>query len=265
MPDTRLLLAEAQRRAKESWEADGLQTIVLSFPLTLFGVLVCLMAFRIIHDGVLWTCVFLLVYLFLILVSAGHREIVQWLKSKITYPRTGYVGVDDSVSPPDGTVESDWTVESDPLSGRRFTSLSIYAPVAAPATQDETEVVVPRSVVVAAHLRSAAAGISRILCVLLPLINLWGHAAFRIAAPWILASGLILGSIGWKPSTTGKIAWAERFVFAAAGIAVVAWSAARAHWLEIFAVIILGGGFFLLLRGTIALLRYVRRNPVVQA
>src|SRR5215467_1593752 len=81
------ILAEARRRAKNYWEIDGLPRIVSGLFSLLFGVL-----FLWLSPSPFSLLLFAgMVVLYLFEVQGGQQEIVKWLKTRITYPRTGYV------------------------------------------------------------------------------------------------------------------------------------------------------------------------------
>jgi len=88
LPDIESPILEARRRAQDQWGADGLPQLVS-------GVVWVLWGFSVGH--LLPQSSFFLVLLLLLLsVSAlvvlRGREIIEWLKARVTYPRTGYVG-----------------------------------------------------------------------------------------------------------------------------------------------------------------------------
>lgn len=81
MYETSSEILEVKRRARDYWDIDGL-------PALLTGATTVLM-------GVLWLCgnpyaSFFVLWFSLPLYST-NRKILEWLKGRITYPRTGYV------------------------------------------------------------------------------------------------------------------------------------------------------------------------------
>jgi hypothetical protein len=74
-------LAAAQRRAWSYWFEDGLPTLVGGAGCAVFGL-------SFIFDHSLFRLVLVALYGVIIL---RHRPIVEWLKARLTYPRTGYV------------------------------------------------------------------------------------------------------------------------------------------------------------------------------
>jgi hypothetical protein len=78
MHETSSAILEAKRRARDYWDIDGL-------PALLAGATTVLL-------GVLWLYTGQSVVIFLILcLILDSRKILEWLKGRITYPRTGYV------------------------------------------------------------------------------------------------------------------------------------------------------------------------------
>jgi hypothetical protein len=82
-------IVAAEERAWNNWFVDGITNIVV-------GVSVLLMAFCVLDPPhwpprplpvALWA-ITLLLY---VIMAVRHRQIVEWLKIRITYPRTGYV------------------------------------------------------------------------------------------------------------------------------------------------------------------------------
>jgi hypothetical protein len=89
MPETNSAILEAKRHAVDYWDSDGLPALVGGFSAVLFGVfwLVILGRFRLSWGEVLLSFV-PMVLLKSVLEDKGF---VEWLKGRITYPRTGYV------------------------------------------------------------------------------------------------------------------------------------------------------------------------------
>lgn len=72
---------KAQHRAWNYWFEDGLPTLVGGFGCVVFG-------FSFIFDHSLFRLVLVAIYSAILL---RNRPIVEWLKIRLTYPRTGYV------------------------------------------------------------------------------------------------------------------------------------------------------------------------------
>lgn len=78
------------RRAATYWFADGLPEV--AFGLSLFVLGVWGIALGVLHWRNWWMGVgFALAYLMLLVMLIVHRRILDFLKARITYPRTGYV------------------------------------------------------------------------------------------------------------------------------------------------------------------------------
>ena len=84
MPETSNAILEAKRRARDYWDIDGLPALLAGATTVLFGV-AWLPTDRPWPGAafVLW----LIAWFFLV----ESKGILEWLKSRITYPRTGYV------------------------------------------------------------------------------------------------------------------------------------------------------------------------------
>ena len=234
--------------------------------MALFGALWVLVILGVIHLSVDWFFgLWAVGFLSNIIVLGCHREIVKWLKRRITYPRTGYVDLDEWPEPSDNDEGWDWTIRRDPLSGRDFTTLSINKPPEHAPAPKETEVYVSRNIrdrsaVVARKVAIWTAWLSSIV-IQFPFL----HTAFiTAAAPWAFAVVLVLAAIGCLKESS-MIARAQALVLAVSGVAVATWPLARNHWWELLIVLLLGKGTLLLLQGTIALLGYLRRNPLLPA
>jgi len=118
MPNLESPIASAERRAWNYWFVDGFSHLVV-------GLGVLLMALCISYPPhwpprlvpfVLWLAA-LVLYLTLFV---RHREIVEWLKTKATYPRTGYV------QPP---------FSDDPAEAANLVTLSVAKEAAAPEVE----------------------------------------------------------------------------------------------------------------------------------
>ncbi len=78
------------RRAAAYWFADGLPEVAFGFALFLLGVYG--IVWEALHGRNWWTRVgFFAAYLLLLALLILHRRILDFLKARITYPRTGYV------------------------------------------------------------------------------------------------------------------------------------------------------------------------------
>jgi len=87
MPETSNAILEARRRARDYWDIDGLPALLAGAATVSFGVLFLP------TDNHLprWWGVALVLGLFALLLLSESKRALEWLKSRITYPRTGYV------------------------------------------------------------------------------------------------------------------------------------------------------------------------------
>lgn len=87
MPETSNAILEARRRARDYWDIDGLPALLAGAATVSYGVL------WLPTDNHLprWWGVALVLGLFALLLLSESKRALEWLKSRITYPRTGYV------------------------------------------------------------------------------------------------------------------------------------------------------------------------------
>jgi hypothetical protein len=83
MPETNTVILEAKRRARDYWDIDGLPALRAGAIIVLWGVFWPSTGMR----GSVLAMVVLAVWI----LSRKKRGILEWLKDRITYPRTGYV------------------------------------------------------------------------------------------------------------------------------------------------------------------------------
>src|SRR6476660_1949338 len=86
MPETRDSILEAKRRARDYWDIDGLPALLAGANTVLLGV-ICLPPDS--HRP--WSGAALVLWLVAWFFVAECKGTLEWLKSRITYPRTGYV------------------------------------------------------------------------------------------------------------------------------------------------------------------------------
>ena len=86
MSETSNAILEARRRARDYWDIDGLPALLAGTATVSYGVLWLPTD----HHLPRWWGVALLGLFALLLLSESKRAL-EWLKSRITYPRTGYV------------------------------------------------------------------------------------------------------------------------------------------------------------------------------
>ena len=87
MSETSNAILEARRRARDYWDIDGLPALLAGTATVSYGVL------WLPTDNHLprWWGVALVLGLFALLLLSESKRALEWLKSRITYPRTGYV------------------------------------------------------------------------------------------------------------------------------------------------------------------------------
>ena len=81
-------ILDAEQRARRYWYADGLHTLVVGLGLAIFG-------FGLLprqpHETPLSVVASFAALGLYMTVRLKHSEIIDWLKARVTYPRTGYV------------------------------------------------------------------------------------------------------------------------------------------------------------------------------
>lgn len=81
---------DAKNRARQYWLADGFASLVVG--VGLFGFSLSNLFENLQHRHTFWSAIVSLIALAIYLLSLlRYREIVEWLKIRVTYPRTGYV------------------------------------------------------------------------------------------------------------------------------------------------------------------------------
>src|SRR5712671_33106 len=83
MPETSSAILEAKRRARDYWDIDGLPALLAGATTVLLGIVWLYTGNRSVWD-------FLLFWAFFSPLLKSKKTI-EWLKGRITYPRTGYV------------------------------------------------------------------------------------------------------------------------------------------------------------------------------
>jgi hypothetical protein len=86
MPETNSAILDAKRHARDYWDIDGLPALLVGANTVLLGVL-WLPTDR--HRS--WWGAALVLGLCALLFLSESKKTLEWLKSRITYPRTGYV------------------------------------------------------------------------------------------------------------------------------------------------------------------------------
>ncbi|MGZ4846149.1 MAG: hypothetical protein ACXV75_15685 [Candidatus Angelobacter sp.] len=217
MPETSNAILEAKRRARDYWDIDGLPALLAGATTVLLGVLWS--AGR--HQST-WN--FLVLWFFLSL-CVDSKKILKWLKSRITYPRTGYV------APP----QADPVVERDP-----YTVISIIEEPVAP-----TDPVAGRASRRAIELEDFP----------LFLLMLW-----VADISWLLALLCLAAALGLWHRYQDDPPWFEIAGAAIAGLLVLLVNGPRG-----FGVFLVVFGTAGMVKGATLLIGYLRRHPAPQA
>ena len=83
MSETSTAILDAKRRARDYWDIDGLPALLAGAVTVLLGAVWMYKSDRSVQD--------LLLLWFFFYPLLESKKILEWLKSRITYPRTGYV------------------------------------------------------------------------------------------------------------------------------------------------------------------------------
>ena len=226
-------IVSAEQRAWSYWFADGLPTLTA-------GIGSLLIAFVLLYSrhrpATPLTIALILVALFLYgAVLLRYKQVVEWLKSKFTYPRTGYV------SPPyfaeDGTLPVD------------FTALSLQGADAQRPSDIER-----------VHADRKKRMVFTVVMVLVATI-----ATMFIPNRWICAgAGVVLAAALWLGSRKDeRLSWIVLVGFPFIGFYMTAFLATHVTGPDRVAYFLAGGGVLFVADGALRLLRYLRLNPVV--
>ena len=238
MPPSPSPVLDAEHRAWNYWFVDGLANLV--------GGLLCLLLASVsflvpaphhvasplvITLAVLGYCIYALVF-------SRFRQTLEWLKARITYPRTGYA------TPPYFT---NWEVPPIELNMLNLSNVA------------EKEALNARRVREDVHRRGwffvaiiAAAEISTLL----------------IETPWICGvMGTTAGLKIWLTTRKNeRMSWAVAFALPFAGLYMFAFPGLnRTLRIERLGFFLAGVGLVLVLTGAISLVRYLRRNRAARA
>jgi hypothetical protein len=224
------LVVEAERRAWRYWFDDGLPNLVFGIAFLAMAIYLHLEHHPAGPLGVAEAMFFMLFYL---VIVVGQKRIIEWLKAKITYPRTGYV------APPFVKKEETAGLEVVALldswkNKRPETALSVRK-----GLSHSTRLTVVTSLMVAA------------VCILF------------IDSPWICVAAGIMWAVAfwlgnrenWRPS------WLVLIGLPLIGFLLAVRPVERFDRVAYF---LGGGGVLYVLDGAISLIRYIRRNPVAQ-
>jgi hypothetical protein len=223
------VILEARRRAKEYWAVDGLPRIISGLVSLIFGALMLIGR----YDGwniLAWMGIFA-GWLFLLL--GGERDIVEWLKTRTTYRRSGYVDSTGETRP----FDSDAVSQMQETSPRGLTKRPF-------------------------SLRRTVVGVL-FLMLLGAFVTSWG-VTLVVGTPWIcLTAGGLTGIVIFVTDREHKdsLMWISVIGWVLVGFALAEWRLARHIPIPFF---FLAQGILGVLRGTATLLVYINRNPLPQ-
>ncbi|MFZ0639439.1 MAG: hypothetical protein WA020_06880 [Candidatus Acidiferrales bacterium] len=226
---------EAERRSWSYWFVDGLPTLVAGLTCLLISSAFVLFVQYGHERSALWVTLVFLAFVLVVVVYARLPQTLGWLKSRITYPRTGYA------TPPYFTETS--TAPADLV----MLNLSGVS---------EKQTITP--LLVAEDLRWRFWVVLAIL-VAEPLAGRFisSHALCATAG---CAAGFLLWLVSRKDP---RKAWAV--VFALVFVQIYTLNFLGSPHMEGAVYFQAGVGFSLALTGAITLARYLRRNPVARA
>jgi hypothetical protein len=220
----------AEKRSWSYWFADGLPQLLIGISAILFGFYFISMMTSASTGLVVLSFVAFGAYL---LIQVRAPQILEWLKARITYPRTGYAA-----------------------SPYFATKKSVYCD----ANLNLTPVQDPNAPAIAEIKRVRRARNLRLsrtyILMALASLGLW-----FVHAPWICTlTGVVMGIILWMGTRTDK----SVSLLVILGFPVVGFSVGALQLPPHVRVgsFILGVGLLFLLDGLVSLVLYLRRNPV---
>jgi hypothetical protein len=217
-------ILNAGQRAWRYWFADGLTNLVL-------GVNMLLMAFCLLFPPrwpptLLAVAAWAVALVSYVVIAVRHREIVEWLNTKTTYPRTGYVQ----------------TPVDDPLITSTLTMVSL---------RDDPQASEEATRVRASQTRSAYLMLGLVLLAMFALIG--------VHYRWVwTAAGILVGVAMAVTRTQYRVSWIVPIGFPLVGLYMTLYVTS---WLKAPAYFIVGWGIIFVLDGGTALIRYVLQNP----
>ena len=222
------LIQTAEQRASRYWFADGLSTLVTGAAMLLIGLFLGSHnhqpkpVYVVLELGVIG--------LYLVLMI-GQRPIVDWLKERITYPRTGYV------RPPD-CAEGYAAPPELP---------SLFAPRDEASARSRTDATI--------RLVCAAAIVLLACATLMLTHNRWFFAA----------GGCLMSAAFWLFDRQHRqLTWIAFAGFPLFGLYMTAFRPNLATSPDRLDYFLAAGGALFLLDGAVALVRYVVQNPVAK-
>jgi hypothetical protein len=221
----------AETRSWSYWFADGLPQLLIGVSALLFG-------FYFIASGspsasTAASILSLVAFLIYLLLTVRAAQILEWLKERITYPRTGYAA-------------SPYFAAGNNLSCAPALHLTPVQDANAPAI---------------AEIKRARESRNRRLSLTYLLLGATSLAIWFVNISWICTlTALVMAIILWLGTRTDKsISFLVVLGFPIVGFYVDTLKVAPHFRVGYF---ILGVGFLFLLEGAISLLLYLRRNPV---
>jgi hypothetical protein len=221
---------EAEQRAWRYWFADGLTNLVV-------GISALLMASCLLYTPrwppaplpmALWS-IALVLY---VVMGVRHREIVEWLKTKTTYPRAGYV-------------QSPYL--EDPIWSANLVTVSLGGASAAPPEE----------------VRRGNSGRRTRMFLMLGLVVLASLGMITIHQRWVWAAeGVIVGAAMWIARKDYRLSWIVPVGFPFIGSYITIFVASRVTTPAYF---LAGWGLLFLLDGGMKLIRFLLQNPAPKA
>jgi energy-coupling factor transporter transmembrane protein EcfT len=250
----------AEQRARHYWFADGLAHIVFGVATLAFAV--CLFYIRRglqLHKP--WgTELWIGAFVAYALLQAGHRHVVEWLKTKTTYPRTGYAAASfpgDSTIPND--VDTLFTQQARPTMAYQASSMvgALFG--------DPTGLVAfslqQKSADAGRQPRRRAEGTRQMLALALVLLGCLVLLFVEETWAWV-AVGAMIGAAAWVVRELYRLSWWIVLGFPVMVLNMSIFLAAHVTRSDCLSCFLAAWGFLFLLDGAIALIRYLQRNPM---
>ena len=224
-------LLNAEQRAWQYWFDDGLPTLVAGVGCLLAAVFFAYDESR--NATPLTIAVTFIALLLYVAVLLFHRYVLDWLKTKITYPRTGYV------QPPYFAEEASAPLET--------VSLSLQGADAKRSSDIE-------------RLHTYRKQRLMFLCVVVAMATI---AMMFVQNRWICAlAGILMAVALWTwGRKVQRLSWVILGGFPFVGFYMTLFQAHRVVGVRRVAYFLAGAGVVLILDGALTLLRYLRVNP----
>jgi hypothetical protein len=226
-------ILDAGQRAWRYWFADGLPTMVAGLCSLSFGFSMLYSRQR--AETPLSVAVSLAALGLYGAILLRHREIVEWLKTRVTYPRTGYV------RPP---FASEYTTP--PL------TLLALSTRGTDATRQE-------------QAQRVHSDRKRRMVLVLALVLLVGVGMMVVENRWVFsAAGIVIAAALWVARKEHRLSSIVLLGFPFLGFYMTIFLASRVTGADHIAYFLVGGGVLFMLDGAIALVRYIVRNPAAK-